>query len=185
MERRRANCPAGNLECGANRAPIQLVNTAGTAVVQGLEGLLQARLPHGFGLAAGITYTEGESDNPMRGLADQDADQRRVPMSRIAPLNGNVDVSWHGPSDGLYLGATWWWAALQDELSFGDRVDARIPRGGTPGFDRFDVRAGLRIPDRFALSLVFENATDAAYRVHGSSINGPGRGLVVNLELMR
>ncbi|MCK6573912.1 TonB-dependent receptor [Myxococcota bacterium] len=185
MERRRATCPPGNFECGANRAPLQLVNTDGTAVVEGLEGLIQGRLPHGFAFGAGITYTRGESDNPMRGLADQVADRKRVPLSRIAPLNGNVDVSWHGPRDGLYVGATWWWAALQDELSYGDTIDARIPRGGTPGFDRFDVRAGLRIPDRFALSLVFENATDAAYRVHGSSINGPGRGLVVNVEFMR
>jgi iron complex outermembrane receptor protein/hemoglobin/transferrin/lactoferrin receptor protein len=30
---------------------------------------------------------------------------------------------------------------------------------------------------------VFENVTDAAYRVHGSSINGPGRGLLLTLEM--
>jgi iron complex outermembrane receptor protein/hemoglobin/transferrin/lactoferrin receptor protein len=32
------------------------------------------------------------------------------------------------------------------------------------------------------LAAVLENLGDTAYRSHGSSVNGPGRGLVVSLE---
>jgi iron complex outermembrane receptor protein/hemoglobin/transferrin/lactoferrin receptor protein len=45
-----------------------------------------------------------------------------------------------------------------------------------------DLRAGYRFGSRLALSVVFENVADAAYRVHGSSIQGPGRGVIVALS---
>jgi hypothetical protein len=32
------------------------------------------------------------------------------------------------------------------------------------------------------VALVVENLADAAYRTHGSSINGPGRGVLLQLE---
>ena len=72
--------------------------------------------------------------------------------------------------------------AWQRRLHPTDLSDARIPEGGTPGFVVLDVRAGLRVHDRFLLAAVLENLTDAAYRYHGSSVNGPGRGVIVNLE---
>lgn len=185
MERRRAECPQGNFECGSNRAPLQLVNTAGTARIHGFEAMARLDLPAGVELSAGVAWAEGETDNPLTGLADQDADKKRVPMSRIAPLNGSVDAAWHPGTDGFYLGGALYWAAEQTELSYADTNDARIPKGGTPGFQRVDLRTGLRYPDRFAFSLLLENITDEPYRVHGSGVNGPGRGLTVNLEIMR
>ena len=183
--RRRADCPKDNFECGSNRAPLQLVNTPGTARIHGFEAMTQLELPAGVAVSAGVAWAEGETDNPLTGLADQDADKKRVPMSRIAPLNGTADVAWHPGTDGFYLGGALYWAADQTELSYADTNDARIPKGGTPGFQRVDLRTGLRYPDRFAFSLLFENVTDAPYRVHGSGVNGPGRGLTVNLEIMR
>ena len=185
MERRRAECPASNFECGSNRAPLQLVNTAGTAVIRGFEAMARFDLPAGVALSAGVAWAEGETDNPLKGLAAQDADKKRVPLSRIAPLNGTADLVWHGPDDGLYLGGTLYWSARQTELSYADTNDARIPKGGTPGFERVDLRAGLRFPDRLSVSLLFENVLDEAYRIHGSGVNGPGRGLILNVEVMR
>ena len=44
------------------------------------------------------------------------------------------------------------------------------------------MRAGYRVDARLLFTVVFENVSDAAYRVHGSSINGPGRGVRVGVE---
>jgi outer membrane receptor protein involved in Fe transport len=105
----------------------------------------------------------------------------------VPPLNGSLELRrafgqrrW--PSLQPYAGAGLRWALVQDRLAPTDRGDARIPEGGTPGFLVFDLRAGARFGDRLLLAVVLENLGDAAYRYHGSSVNGPGRGLIVNLE---
>jgi iron complex outermembrane receptor protein/hemoglobin/transferrin/lactoferrin receptor protein len=82
----------------------------------------------------------------------------------------------------LYSGAGLRWATLQDRLAPTDLSDARIPQGGTPGFLVIDVRAGYRIRRELTVAAVLENVGDVAYRYHGSSINGPGRGLILNVE---
>jgi len=185
MERRRADCPAPDLECRANRAALQLVNVPGVAEIRGYEARARAGGPVGPALSASVAFAEGETDNPLTGLAAQDASKRRVPMSRIAPLNGSVDASWRWSLHGFYTGATLYWARAQTALSYGDTTDARIPRGGTPGYARVDARLGVRLPDRLAMSLVAENITDTPYRIHGSSINGPARGLQLTVEVMQ
>ena len=65
----------------------------------------------------------------------------------------------------------------------GSESDARIPLGGTPGFAVFDLRCGYRVGRKLLVALVLENVGDAAYRYHGSSVNGAGRGLALNVEL--
>ncbi|MCK9460510.1 MAG: hypothetical protein M0R80_12805 [Proteobacteria bacterium] len=46
-----------------------------------------------------------------------------------------------------------------------------------------DLRASYRLRDLLLVSLAFENAFDAAYRCHGSSVNGPGRGIALLVDL--
>ena len=82
----------------------------------------------------------------------------------------------------MYLGAALRWALAQDRLAPSDKSDARIPIGGTPGFAVLDLRAGYRFERNVLIALVLENVTDTIYRHHGSSINGPGRGLIMHLE---
>lgn len=177
MERRRAECPESDRECGASRAAVQLVNTDGIAEIRGLEGLLELRPWHGLRGEAAVTWTEGESDSPVPDRAGQ-----REPITRIPPLNGHVQLTWAHADTGLYVGGALRWAADQTALSFGDTEDARIPFGGTPGYQVYDARAGLRHRD-FQLSFLFENLTDAPYRIHGSSINGPARGVAMSLKV--
>ncbi|PKN36255.1 MAG: hypothetical protein CVU63_17170, partial [Deltaproteobacteria bacterium HGW-Deltaproteobacteria-20] len=105
----------------------------------------------------------------------------RVPLSRVPPLNGTLDVRW-SPSPPTYFGADLRWARLQDRLAPTDLNDPRIPLGGTPGYAVFDLRAGWRMQRRLVLAAVLENLFDSAYRVHGSSVNGPGRGVSISLE---
>lgn len=177
MERRPADCPQSDRECRANRAATQLQNLPGEAVVRGAEANL--RLRPGLGLEANVAvaYAWGEGPSPVKGQDE------RLPLSRIPPLSGHVDLGWQHAATGLYAGGQVRWAADQTRLSVGDEGDARIPFGGTPGYVVADLRGGLRVGRQLMLNVVLENLTDAPWRVHGSSVNGPGRGLVVNLEV--
>jgi len=46
-----------------------------------------------------------------------------------------------------------------------------------------DLRAGYRFDPFLSTSIILENLGDAAYRTHGSSVNGPGRSVLFHLEL--
>jgi iron complex outermembrane receptor protein/hemoglobin/transferrin/lactoferrin receptor protein len=173
-----ADCPANDIACMASRERNQLVNLDGTALIYGAEGDLRIYLPLGFRLRGTISYAWGEGTNPRAGLPLQ-AD--RVPLSRIPPLNGIGEISWRGW--GMYATGVVRWARLQDRLAPQDRVDVRIPRGGTPGYVVFDVRTGYRLGRNLLLALVFENVGDVAYRHHGSSVNAPGRGVMFEMQL--
>ncbi|MCA9539792.1 MAG: TonB-dependent receptor [Myxococcales bacterium] len=161
--------------CRANRAPLALVNLSGVARLVGGEALLEVEPWRALRFKGTVACAWGEGDNPG------DGGPARVPLSRVPPLNGTGEVLWQ-QEDGLYAGAAVRWATAQDRLSPGDVADARIPKGGTPGFVVFDARAGLRLPRRLLVALVFENLTDARYRAHGSGVYSPGRSLTVNLE---
>ena len=179
------DCPAALPQCLASWSRFQLVNLPADAIISGLEGSARLRLPLGFSLRATVAYAHGEGPNPEP-RPDSASDsatpyEETVPLSRIPPLNGAVETRWQSPH-GPYLGGALRWATLQDRLAPSDRSDARIPLGGTPGFAVVDLRAGYRFERQLLLSLVVENLADSVYRYHGSSVNGPGRGIVVHLE---
>ena len=107
----------------------------------------------------------------------------RVPLSRIPPLNGTVElVSVHAIGE---ISAALRWAAEQDRLAIADYSDGRIPKYGTPGFAVLDLRASARIERDLSVSVVLENVFDSPYRYHGSSINGPGRGVIFTARVLR
>lgn len=178
-----SQCPPNTPACNNSRSQFQLVNLSGEAVIYGAEAGLKLNLPWDLSARSTISYAFGEGPNPGDRPDDPNlAFEERQPLSRIPPLNGTVELLWRHPR-GLYLGAAMRWATLQDRLAISDQSDARIPIGGTPGFTVYDLRAGWRFAPRGLVSMVFENMTDEAYRYHGSSVNGPGRGLLVNLEM--
>ncbi len=180
--RNSSQCPPNTSACNNSRSQFQLVNLPDTAVIYGAEASLKLMLPLNLSARGTISYAFGEGPNPGERPEDPSLPfTERVPLSRIPPLNGTAEVLWRHPR-GYYLGGGLRWATKQDRLALSDQSDARIPLGGTPGFSVFDVRAGWRFDERGLISAVFENVTDAAYRYHGSSVNGPGRGLMVNME---
>ncbi|MEM9459085.1 MAG: TonB-dependent receptor [Myxococcota bacterium] len=173
-------CPMGEVGCGSSQTRFQLVNLDGFAYVRGAEADLRVYLPLDFRLRGTVSYAWGEGPNPV---AAQSPDQPpRLPLSRIPPLNGLAEIGWRGGQTGLYVFGVLRWARAQTRLALADRSDARIPEGGTPGYVVVDVRAGYRLAPYMLAALVFENVGDAAYRNHGSSVNGPGRGLSLLLE---
>jgi len=179
MERKDSECPPSDRSCSAMRRapPVTLVNLS-DGLIYGYEAALSLRIPHGVQLKSSLSWAWGEGDSPL----DHEQGEQR-PLSRIPPLNGNLELLWRQAHSGLYAAAALRWAAAQERLSFGDSIDRRIPFGGTPGYSVLDLRAGLRLPQALSLNLVVENLTDEAYRIHGSSVNGAGRGFILNLEI--
>jgi iron complex outermembrane receptor protein/hemoglobin/transferrin/lactoferrin receptor protein len=176
-----ADCPAESPECRAAFSRFQLVNVAGRSWVLGAELASRLSLPFGLGVSATFAYGWGAGPSPLPTPAPG---QERVPMSRVMPINGTVELRYANEDTHLVVGAAMRWAGAQDRLSISDGSDARIPLGGTPAYAVFDLRAGWRFEDavRLQLSVVLENVFDQVYRVHGSGINGAGRGLVLQLE---
>ncbi len=168
------DCPSGNNDCRNAWNVLQLVNVPGTGVIRGAE--LSAAVETELNLDARATLTWARGDEP-----DPSGGGERTPISRVPPMNGTFELHW-AHDNGFWLGGASRWALKQDRLSAGDIADERIPRGGTPGYAVFDLRAGYRVDQFFAGSIVLENLGDTAYRAHGSSVNGPGRSVLLHLE---
>lgn len=162
-------------ECRANRAPVTLVNLTGTSEIRGFDARLEWRPLRTLKLRATVAWARGEGDNPGLG------DPARIPLSRISPLNGTLLAEWLDADTGLFAGGVLRWAGEQDRLSPGDVSDARIPPGGTPGFAVVDLWGGVTVADRLLLTFKLHNVGDSRYRIHGSSLYGPGRGVAVTL----
>jgi iron complex outermembrane receptor protein/hemoglobin/transferrin/lactoferrin receptor protein len=176
------DCPPDTPQCAASWSRFQLINARADSFLYGLEGSARVRLPHSLALHTGIAWAWGESPNPADPPRNPSTPYApRVPLSRVPPLNGTAELLWSHPS-GFSASTGLRWALLQDRLALSDRSDARIPIGGTPGYAVLDVRASWRLGTRLVIAAVLENVTDAAYRSHGSSVNGPGRGVTVSIE---
>ena len=176
-----ADCPPSTPDCRGSRDPFQLVNADERSRIFGGEGGLTLYLPRELTLRATFTYAWG--DGPSLGDRDATPPGTRVPLSRIPPPQGTLEGRWRHRPTGLYLGGALRWAAAQGRLAVADASDPRIPRGGTPGYAVLDLRAGWRWKDWLAVGVVVENLFDAAYRVHGSSIQQPGRGGIMWVRL--
>jgi outer membrane receptor protein involved in Fe transport len=98
-------------------------------------------------------------------------------MRRIPPLNGLVSLYYKRSQ--WYAGSEVQWAASQTRLAQGDKDDNRIPAGGTPGWQVWNVHAGYT-GNVFQIRLSCINLLNADYRTHGSGINNMGRGLTAS-----
>ena len=178
-----AQCPPSSPACAASGFRYQLVNARSPATVSGLEASARFKPIQSLTVQATAAWTVGDGPN----VADPPTNpaipfEATVPLSRIPPVNGTLDLSWQHPSGGG-LGGALRWAGAQNRLAVSDRSDTRIPLGGTPGFAVVDLRASWRVRSVLSVGVVIENVFDAPYRYHGSSVNGPGRGVVATVEL--
>jgi iron complex outermembrane receptor protein/hemoglobin/transferrin/lactoferrin receptor protein len=174
-------CPPESPACTASNARYQLVNAQGASWLFGSEAVLRLRPLRPLVLQATIAWVWGDSPHPAL-QSNPQTTPRRMPLSRLPPLNGTLEANWQFPF-GLQLGSGFRWAFRQTRLALNDFSDVRIPLGGTPGFAVVDLRASYRFQEKLLLALVLENLFDSAYRYHGSSINGPGRSLSFRVDL--
>lgn len=176
-------CPPNTPACRTTWSRLQLVNLDGTAEIYGAEASVKLNITDQLSSAATVSYAFGEGPTPVVQADDNNFfSGDRVPLSRIPPLNGTLDLVWRS-SRGFYLGSSARWAKIQDRLAISDISDERIPLGGTPGFFVLDARSGWRLDAQKGIHLLFENMLDQAYRYHGSSTNGPGRSLTLQAEI--
>lgn len=169
------DCPPSTPDCRGSRDPFQLVNARNRSRIFGSEGGLTLFLPQAITLRSTFSYAWGEGPP----LGDRDEAEGDLPLSRIPPPQGTFEGRYRHRRTGLWGSVGLRWAAKQDRLAISDQSDPRIPDGGTPGYATLDLRLGYRFRNNLALSVVMENVTDTAYRVHGSSVNGPGRGVLL------
>jgi outer membrane receptor protein involved in Fe transport len=183
VSRRAEDCPRATPQCAASWTRFQLQNAPSPSELRGVEASAKLQLP--ARLSARATFAWTWSEGPRVGdLGDGVLGVvlgERVPLSRTPPLNGTAELAWSHPS-GFGAGAALQWAGAQERLAIADYSDGRIPRYGTPGFAVAHLRASWRWGNRLALSAVLENLLDSPYRFHGSSVNGAGRGVMVQLD---
>ncbi len=177
-------CPPDAPECRGSWSRLKLENAPALSQLRGAEAAARVTVPGNLQLRSTISYTW--SDGPRVGVPGYEAPDavgERVPLSRTPPLNGTAELDW-SPWKGVHVGAALQWAASQDRLALADYTDGRLPKYGTPAFAVVHLRASARLfDDRVFASLILENVFDTPWRFHGSSVNGPGRGLLLQLEL--
>ena len=178
-----SDCPPSTPQCAAAWSRFQLQNAPAPAQLRGVEASARLQLP--ARLQARATFAWTWSEGPRVGDLGYGVTGvlvgERVPLSRTPPVNGTAELGWSHPS-GFGAGAALQWAGPQERLALADYSDGRIPRYGTPGFAVAHLRASWRWGTRLAVSAVLENLLDSPYRFHGSSVNGAGRGLMVQLD---
>ncbi|NCA86205.1 MAG: TonB-dependent receptor [Clostridia bacterium] len=131
------------------------------ALIRGIEAQLQYVFDSHWSADGNITYTYGENKT-----AD-------VPVQRIPPLFGLLAANYRHDS-GFWARLEWQSAGKQDRLAPGDIADSRIPDGGTPGWNVFNLRAGYQW-QWLHLTAGLTNLLNEDYRIHGSGVNGYGR----------
>lgn len=154
-------------------------DNVGDGWANGAEAEVAYRLTDDLTLSATGTWQDGEVDQllPNRSVV-------RRPLSRLSPLTGTLQTTWHTPHSPWRAWVAARFADMQDELSLKDETDdERIPPGGTPGYAVWSVGWSVEIEDRAVLSFSVENLFDRDYRIHGSGTNEPGRNFVMALDI--
>ncbi len=139
------------------------------AFIQGIEAEVQYEFVSWLTMYGNLTYTYGQNET-----LDE-------PVSRIPPLHGRLGLYATCPK-GYWVRGEWLAATKQYRLSSGDEADARIPEGGTPGWNVFNIRAGYDWK-WLGLTAGLNNIFDEAYRTHGSGVDGVGRSFWLALKI--
>jgi len=137
---------------------------AGRAFNTGFEIGSQLKLRRGIAISGRMHYTYGEN------ITDQE------PLSGIPPMSGLAEISWQG--EDIKTDLSFRFVFAQNRLSAIDKLDLRIPEGGSSRWHTVNWRISKEIHSRISISLAFNNIFDMNYREHLSGLNAPGRNLI-------
>ena len=135
------------------------------AFIKGFEVEVQQGIGKFLKLTAATAYAYGKNTS------------RQEPIRRIPPLNARLVSSFS--KNRFFINGEFIIAAKQDRLAQGDISDNRIPKGGTPAWQVFNIFGGYQI-SFLQLNVGLQNITNEDYRTHGSGINAVGRSIVVS-----
>jgi len=148
--------------------PVYQKENSERAYIQGFETAWDLTLTRSLILYGTMTYTYGQNIT------------RNEPVRRIPPLFGRLSFDYRYKH--WRMNVEWMAAGKQDRLAQGDRDDNRIPAGGTPGWNIFNINSGFDWK-YLAIDLSMKNLLNKDYRYHGSGINGFGRSLFLTLKV--
>jgi hemoglobin/transferrin/lactoferrin receptor protein len=140
----------------------------GKAFIQGIEGEIEIRPLSYLSMSSFLVYTYGQNVS------------NNEPLRRIPPLNGFLGLHYHGVKN-LEIISEWQVASKQDRLSSGDIDDPRIPHGGTPAWNIFNLRFSYQLHG-ITINTGLINLFNEAYRTHGSGVDGVGRSIYISLK---
>ena len=139
-----------------------------------------AMYPQGVEVEANVSIDQYYTKITYSYTHGSDADDSA--MSLIPPHQGSIHVGWRSKSKKYWVEAYSKMAAQQDRLSGYDTANPFIPLDGTPGWYTLNLRGGARIGDWAEVSASITNILDRNYRLHGSSMNMPGRSFNLRLN---
>lgn len=139
------------------------------AFVKGMEVDADIQLIKALKLQGGLAYAYGHNST------------RNEPLRRIPPMNGRVRATYSMQQ--WFFAAESWFASKQNRLAQGDKDDNRIPAGGTPGFQVYNLYAGYQLKN-IQVQASAQNLLNEDYRTHGSGINGYGRSAWLHIQFM-
>ncbi len=146
--------------------PVYIKENVEKAYIQGFETAWDIRLSGSWTINTAFTYTYGQNIT------------KNEPARRIPPVFWRVAAEY-----GLkawWINAEWLGAGDQSRLAAGDIADNRIPVGGTPGWNIFNLNSGIDT-DWYSINLSLYNLFNTDYRYHGSGVNGVGRSAFVTV----
>ncbi len=148
--------------------PVYQKENVERAYIQGAETAWEFAVNQSWLLSGNLTYTYGRNIT------------RDEPVRRIPPLFGRLALEYSLKS--WWFNVEWMAAGKQDRLAQGDKDDNRIPAGGTPGWNIFNINANYTLRFiKFDLTLV--NLFNTDYRYHGSGVNGCGRSAFLSVTV--
>ncbi len=148
--------------------PVYQKENVERAFIQGVETSWDYTFKTKWLFSGSLTYTYGQNLT------------KNEPARRIPPLFGRVAVEYR--HSGWWCNIEWLAAAKQNRLARGDKDDNRIPEGGTPGWNIFNINTAYVW--RFAeIDLRFQNLFNKDYRYHGSGVNGYGRSALLSVKV--
>ena len=146
--------------------PVYQKENVERAFIQGAETAWNIELSKSWQVSGSMTYTYGQNMT------------KNEPVRRIPPLFGRLTVAYKLKD--WWINLEWQAAGKQDRLAAGDKEDNRIPPGGTPGWNIFNVNTSYAM--RFIkIDLGFQNLFNKDYRFHGSGVNGYGRSAILSV----
>ncbi len=146
--------------------PVYQKENVERAFIQGAETAWDIELSKSWLVSGSMTYTYGQNMT------------KNEPVRRIPPLFVRLSVEYKLKD--WWINLEWQAAGKQDRLAAGDKDDNRIPPGGTPGWNIFNINTSYAM--RFIkLDLGLQNLFNKDYRFHGSGVNGYGRSAILSV----
>jgi hemoglobin/transferrin/lactoferrin receptor protein len=162
--------------------PVLRRDNASRTLMLGAEGQVTARLPLDTYASAAATAVWGETRRSAETGGDVTEPATKIPGPVFA-LRAGYDRR-TGP---FFAELAAVFQLPQSRLSEGDRLDVRLcadPENcaQVEGYVNVALRAGLRLDEMLALTLVADNLLDVAYKSYASGAYAPGRNLMVGLR---